>query len=163
MNIEKVIPAISWLKNYKSRYFYFDLISGINLGVSMIPKAMAYALVAGLPPIYGLYASFVAPLVAILFGSNKLLFTPLVGVMTVLVFTALSPLAEPGTQEYVNLAATLSLIVGFLILLIVMYRSTFSKKRRATSCSSVKFFICWSANCSEVAVASFHPLCSGIS
>jgi SulP family sulfate permease len=125
MNLEKVIPAISWLKNYKSRYFYFDLISGINLGVSMIPKAMAYALVAGLPPIYGLYASFVAPLVAILFGSNKLLFTGPVGVMTVLVFTALSPLAEPGTQEYINLAAMLSLIVGFLILLIALLRFTF--------------------------------------
>ena len=125
MNLEDVIPAISWLKGYKSRYFYFDLISGINLGVSMIPKAMAYALVAGLPPIYGLYASFVAPLVAILFGSNKLLFTGPVGVMTVLVFTALSPIAEPGSQEYISLAAMLSLMVGFLILLIAMLRLTF--------------------------------------
>ncbi len=125
MNLERLIPALSWLRNYKSRYFYFDLISGINLGVSMIPKAMAYALVAGLPPIYGLYASFVAPLVAILFGSNKLLFTGPVGVMTVLVFTALSPIAEPGTQEYINLAAMLSLIVGFIILMIALLRLTF--------------------------------------
>lgn len=125
MDLERVIPAISWLKSYRSRYFYFDLISGITLGVSMLPKAMAYALVAGLPPIYGLYASFVAPLVAILFGSNKLLFTGPVGVMTVLVFTALTPLAQPGSQEYVSLAALLSLIVGFIILIIPFLRLSF--------------------------------------
>lgn len=125
MNVEKFIPAVTWLKSYKSGYFYSDLIAGITLGVSMIPKAMAYALVAGLPPIYGLYASFVAPLVAILFGSNKLLFTGPVGVMTVLVFATLSPLAEPGSQEYITLAAMLSLIVGFIILAVALLRLTF--------------------------------------
>ncbi len=125
MNLERLIPALSWLRNYRSSYFYFDLISGINLGVSMIPKAMAYALVAGLPPIYGLYASFVAPLMAILFGSNRLLFTGPVGVMTVLVYTSLSPIAEPGSSEYVMLAATLSFMVGVLILLIALLRLTF--------------------------------------
>ncbi len=123
--LEKVIPALSWIKNYKSRYFYFDLIAGINLAVSMLPKAMAYALVAGLPPIYGLYASFVAPLVAIIFGSNKLLFTGPVGVMTVLVYTSISKYAEPGTPEYINLAAVLALIVGVVIFLIAVFRLTF--------------------------------------
>lgn len=125
MNMERVIPAISWLKSYKSRYFYFDLVAGINLGVSMLPNAMAYALVAGLPPIYGLYASFVAPLIAIFFGSNKLLFTGPVGVMAVLVFTTLSPIAQAGSQEYINLAAMLSLIVGFIMLAIALLRLTF--------------------------------------
>ena len=125
MNLEKIIPALSWIKGYKSRYLYFDLIAGLNLSVSMIPKAMAYAIVAGLPPVYGLYASFIAPLVGILFGSNRLLFTGPVGVMTVLVFTALSPIAEPGSQEYINLAAALSLIVGTIILLIALLRLSF--------------------------------------
>ncbi len=125
MNLEKIMPALSWIKGYKSRYLYFDFIAGLNLSVSMIPKSMAYALVAGLPPIYGLYASFVAPLVAILFGSNRLLFTGPVGVMTVLVFTALSPIAEPGTEQYINLAALLSLIVGIIILLIALLRLAF--------------------------------------
>jgi len=125
MRLEKVLPALTWLRGYKSSYLYFDFIAGINMGVSMIPKAMAYAVVAGLPPIYGLYASFIAPLVGILFGSNRLLFTGPVGVMTVLVFSALSPMAEPGSMEYVNMAATLSLVVGFIILVIALLRWTF--------------------------------------
>lgn len=125
MRPTNVLPALNWLKNYRSSYIYFDLVSGINLGVSMIPKAMAYSLVAGLPPIYGLYASFIAPLVAILFGSNRILFTGPVGVMTVLVFTSLSPMAEPFSQSYVGLAATLSLSVGFIMLVIAMLRLTF--------------------------------------
>jgi len=125
MRAENIIPAISWLKNYKTSYLYFDFISGINLGVSMIPKAMAYALVAGLPPIYGLYASFVAPLVGILFGSNRLLFTGPVGVMTVLVMSALSPIAEPQSPEYIGMAAMLTVLVGVIILTIAMLRLTF--------------------------------------
>jgi SulP family sulfate permease len=125
MNLEKVFPALSWIRGYKSSYLYFDFIAGINMGVSMIPKAMAYAVVAGLPPIYGLYASFVAPLVAILFGSNRLLFTGPVGVMTVLVYSSLSPIAEPNSQEWIGLAATLSLLVGIFILFIALLRWTF--------------------------------------
>lgn len=125
MDLEKLFPALSWIRGYKSSYLYFDFIAGITLGVSMIPKAMAYAVVAGMPPIYGLYASFVAPLVGILFGSNRLLFTGPVGVMTVLVYSALSPIAEVNSMEWINLAATLSLMVGFIILTIALMRWTF--------------------------------------
>lgn len=125
MKLKNLFPAVSWIKNYKSGNFYFDLLSSVNLSVSMLPKAMAYSLVAGLPPIYGLYASFVAPLIAILFGSNRILFTGPVGVMTVLVFTSLQPLAEPFSQEWISLAALLSLLVGIVILLIAVLRLTY--------------------------------------
>lgn len=113
------------MRNYKKSNLYFDLISSLNLSVSMLPKAMAYSLVAGLPPIYGLYASFIAPLVAILFGSNRLLFTGPVGVMTVLVFTSLQPLAEPFTMEWIHLAAMMSILVGLVILTIATLRLTY--------------------------------------
>ena len=62
-----------------------DAAAGANLALTMLPKAMAYAVVAGVPPVYGLYASCAAPALAIAFGSNRLLFTGPVGVMTVLV------------------------------------------------------------------------------
>ncbi len=128
MRLEKILPSITWIKNYKLKYLYFDLIASINLAVSMIPKGMAYALVAGLPPIYGLYASFIAPLIGILFGSNKLLFTGPVGVMTVLVYTSLSKFAEPQTPEYISMAATLALMVGIIMLFLGLFRLTFILK-----------------------------------
>src|SRR6266446_5474787 len=83
----------------------------------MLPKAMAYAVVAGVPPVYGLYASCAAPALAVAFGSNRLLFTGPVGVMTVLVLGSLHHFAEPFSPAYIELAASLTLMVGVLILL----------------------------------------------
>ena len=83
--------------------------AGCNLAVTMLPKAMAYAVVAGVPPAYGLYASCAAPALAVPFGSNRLLFTGPVGVMTVLVLGALHHFARPFSAAYVELAASLTL------------------------------------------------------
>src|SRR5262249_16089235 len=83
----------------------------------MLPKAMAYAVVAGVPPVYGLYASCAAPALAVAFGSNRLLFTGPVGVMTVLVLGSLHHFAESFSPAYIELAASLTLMVGPLILL----------------------------------------------
>src|SRR5262245_46804610 len=94
-----------------------DAAAGANLAMAMLPKAMAYAAVAGVPPAYGLYASCAAPALAVAFGSNRLLFTGPVGVMTVLVLGALRPFAEPFSVAYVELAASLTLMVGVFILL----------------------------------------------
>ena len=72
-----------------------DAAAGANLALTMLPKAMAYAVVAGVPPVYGLYASCAAPALAVAFGSNRLLFTGPVGVMTVLVLGSLHRFAHP--------------------------------------------------------------------
>src|SRR5258707_2356155 len=71
-----------------------DAAAGANLALTMLPKAMAYAVVAGVPPVYGLYASCAAPALAVAFGSNRLLFTGPIGVMTVLILAA-APLRPP--------------------------------------------------------------------
>src|SRR5262249_43313896 len=84
--------------------------------LTMLPKAMAYAVVAGVPPVYGLYASCAAPALAVVFGSNRLLFTGPVGVMTVLVLGSLHHFAEPFSPAYIKLAASLPLMVGPLAL-----------------------------------------------
>ena len=73
-----------------------DAAAGANLALTMLPKAMAYAVVAGVPPVYGLYASCAAPALAVAFGSNRLLFTGPVGVMTVLVLGSLHRFATPS-------------------------------------------------------------------
>jgi SulP family sulfate permease len=99
--------------------------AGANLALTMLPKAMAYAVVAGVPPVYGLYASCAAPALAIAFGSNRLLFTGPVGVMTVLVLGSLHHFAEPFSPAYIELAASLTLMVGILTLLFAAARLGF--------------------------------------
>ena len=78
-----------------------DAAAGANLALTMLPKAMAYAVVAGVPPVYGLYASCAAPALALAFGSNRLLFTGPVGVMSApgamgLMFSAALPPLKPA-------------------------------------------------------------------
>src|SRR6516164_2294942 len=102
-----------------------DAAAGANLALTMLPKAMAYAVVAGVPPVYGLYASCAAPALAIAFGSNRLLFTGPVGVMTVLVLGSLHHFAEPFSPAYIELAASLTLMVGVLTLLFAAARLGF--------------------------------------
>src|SRR5215471_5617157 len=102
-----------------------DAAAGANLALTMLPKAMAYAVVAGVPPVYGLYASCAAPAPAVAFGSNRLLFTGPVGVMTVLVLGSLHHFAAPFSAAYIELAACLTLMVGILTLLFAAARLTF--------------------------------------
>jgi SulP family sulfate permease len=102
-----------------------DAAAGANLAVAMLPKAMAYAAVAGVPPAYGLYASCAAPAIAVAFGSNRLLFTGPVGVMTVLVLGSLHHFAAPFSPAYIELAASLTLMVGILTLLFAAARLGF--------------------------------------
>src|SRR5262245_55743956 len=99
-----------------------DAAGGANLALAMLPKAMAYAAVAGVPPAYGLYASCAAPALAVAFGSNRLLFTGPVGVMTILVLGALHPFAEPFSPASVGWAPCLTLMVGVLTLLVAAAR-----------------------------------------
>lgn len=102
-----------------------DVAAGANLALTMLPKAMAYAVVAGVPPVYGLYASCAAPALAVAFGSNRLLFTGPVGVMTVLVLGSLHHFAQPFSPAYIELAASLTLMVGVLALLFAAARLGF--------------------------------------
>src|SRR5262249_53261702 len=88
-----------------------DAAAGANLALTMLPKAMAYAVVAGVPPVYRLYASCAAPALAIAFGSNRLLFTGPVGVMTLLVLGSLHHFAQAFSPGYIELAASLTLMV----------------------------------------------------
>jgi len=102
-----------------------DAAAGANLALTMLPKAMAYAVVAGVPPVYGLYASCAAPALAIAFGSNRLLFTGPVGVMTLLVLGSLHHFAQAFSPGYIELAASLTLMVGVLTLLFAAARLGF--------------------------------------
>jgi SulP family sulfate permease len=115
-------PFVSWLKEYRTSFFRSDVISGITVAVVLIPQAMAYAMLAGLPPVYGLYAATVTPLIAALWGSLRQLATGPIAIMSLLVLTSLTPLAEPGSREFIELAFLLAFMVGVFYLGIGLFR-----------------------------------------
>jgi MFS superfamily sulfate permease-like transporter len=89
-----------------------DLLAGLTVALVLIPQSLAYAELAGLPPYYGLYASFLPPLVASLFGSSRQLATGPVAVVSLLTSITLEPLATAGSQQYIAYAILLALLVG---------------------------------------------------
>lgn len=116
--LAKLFPGLLWLRGYHSGTFKSDLLSGLIIAFMLIPQGMGYALVAGLPPEYGLYACIFPPVIYALLGtSNKISMGP-VALDSILIITGLSVLAEPGTERYLELAILLTLMVGALQLLL---------------------------------------------
>lgn len=112
--LNKWLPGLVWLNGYKRNTFKHDLFSGVTIAFMLIPQGMGYAMVAGLPPEYGLYACIIPPMIYALLGtSNKISIGP-VALDSILIITGLSVLAEPGTEHYIELAIVLTLMVGFL-------------------------------------------------
>ena len=99
-----------------------DLIAGVSVALVAVPQSLAYAELAGLPPQYGLYASALPSLIAALFVSSRYLQTGPVALTSLLVFGALSTVAEPGDGDYIKNAALLALLVGGVRLLFGLVR-----------------------------------------
>ena len=118
----KVFPFVIWLRDYKVSMLRSDLLAGITVSVVLMPQAMAYAMLAGLPPVYGLYAAAVTPFIAGLWGSLRQLSTGPIAIMSLLVLTTLTPMAEPGSRQYIELAFLLAFMVGILYLGIGLFR-----------------------------------------
>lgn len=91
-----------------------DVVAGISVAILLIPQALAYAEIAGVPPYYGLYAAALPPIAAALLASSRHLQTGPVAMTALLTFGALSVIAEPGSDEYIELAILLALIVGVI-------------------------------------------------
>jgi len=112
MILAKIFPFLLWFKGYKGETFKFDLIAGITVAMVLIPQSMAYAQLAGLPAYYGLYAAFLPPMVAALFGSSRQLGTGPVAVVSLMSAASLEPLATAGSPEFIAYAIVLALVVG---------------------------------------------------
>ncbi len=110
--IEKVFPFVGWFRNYGKDAFKADMLSGLTVALVLIPQSMAYAQLAGLPSYYGLYASFLPPMIAALFGSSRQLATGPVAVVSLMTSASLEPLATAGSEGYIAYAIMLALMVG---------------------------------------------------
>ncbi|MBG0772697.1 SulP family inorganic anion transporter [Oleidesulfovibrio alaskensis] len=120
--LTRVFPFLGWFKGYTGESLRADLISGLTVALVLIPQSMAYAQLAGLPPYYGLYASFLPPLVAALFGSSRQLATGPVAVVSLMTSASLAPLATQGSEAYIAYAIMLALMVGLFQLALGVLR-----------------------------------------
>jgi len=120
--LHRFFPFLAWFKGYQLPTFRNDALAGITVAVVLIPQAMAYAMLAGLPPVYGLYAAAVTPLIGALWGSLRQLATGPIAIMSLLVLTTLTPLATPGSEQFVQLSFLLAFMVGIIYLIIGTFR-----------------------------------------
>ena len=103
-----------WAPDYTTDTLRQDATAGLTVGVMLIPQGMAYAVIAGVPPIYGLYAGLVPLLVYPLFGSSRQLALGPVAIDMLIVAAGIGALAQAGTERYVALAILLTALVGLL-------------------------------------------------
>ena len=110
--IKRIFPFLDWFSGYNLSLFKADGIAGLTVALVLIPQSMAYAQLAGMPAYYGLYAAFLPPMIASLFGSSRQLATGPVAVVSLMTAASLEPLATAGSEGYIAYAILLSLLVG---------------------------------------------------
>ncbi|MEZ5907167.1 MAG: sulfate permease [Hyphomicrobiaceae bacterium] len=117
------MPFKAMLAGYKREWITGDVTAGVVVAILLIPQAMAYALLVGLPASAGLYASLLPPLLYAAFGTSRVLAVGPTAILSLMVASALQPLAPIGTPEYMGLALTLSLMCAVLCLILGALRA----------------------------------------
>ena len=123
--IKKISPLAESLSNYRREQFIGDLIAGLVVAIMLVPQAMAYAMLAGLPPQVGLYASIIPLILYSLFGTSNSLAVGPVAMVSLLVLTGLSDIATPGSPEFIQLCLSLALLVGVMQIAMAAFRMGF--------------------------------------
>jgi len=112
--LQNALYITEWLPDYTGDALRKDAMAGLTVGVMLIPQGMAYAVIAGMPPIYGLYAGLVPLLVYPLFGSSRHIAFGPTAIDMLIVGAGVGALAQTGTEQYVTLAILLTAMVGVL-------------------------------------------------
>ncbi|MFW5924724.1 MAG: SulP family inorganic anion transporter [Myxococcota bacterium] len=112
--LERLVPLVASLRRYDGPTFKSDLAAGLTTAVMLIPQGMGYAMIAGLPPIYGLYSSVIPLLVYALFGTSRQLAVGPVAMVSLLTATGVGAIADTGTDAFIAYAILLALLVGLI-------------------------------------------------
>ena len=123
--LRSFFPILDWLPNYKKTHFSGDLFAGLTVGVMLIPQGMAYAMLAGLPPIFGLYAAFVPQVIYAFTGTSRQLAVGPVAMDSLLVAAGLGALAISKIEDYISMAVFLAFFMGAIQLLLGILRMGF--------------------------------------
>jgi len=111
-SVKKFFPFLDWWPTVNRRTIKADLVAGITGAIIVLPQGVAFAIIAGLPPEYGLYSAIVPAIIAALFGSSWHLISGPTTAISIVIFTTLSPLAPPSSAEYIRMALTLTFLAG---------------------------------------------------
>lgn len=123
--IKRYLPALLWLPHYNRRLLGSDLMAGVIVTLMVIPQSMAYAMLAGLPAVVGLYASLLPAIAYALLGTSRTLAVGPVAIIGLMTGAALSRIAVPGSQEYLEAAWHLSLLSGGMLVVMGVLRMGF--------------------------------------
>ncbi|WP_180073910.1 MULTISPECIES: SulP family inorganic anion transporter [unclassified Acinetobacter] len=118
-------PAWQWLQHYSTVKFKSDVLASLIVIAMLVPQGMAYSMLAGLPPIMGLYASILPMIVYALIGGSSTLSIGPVAIISMMTFATLNPLFEVGSPVYIEAATLLALMVGLISLLLGVLRFGF--------------------------------------
>jgi SulP family sulfate permease len=121
----RALPFLNWLWHYRRDDLTGDIMAGVIVAIMLVPQGMAYALLAGLPPEVGLYASIVPLAIYGLLGSSRVLAVGPTAVVSLLVISGVSQFAAQGTGEYLALALLLALLIGIMQVLMGLFRVGF--------------------------------------
>ena len=123
--LDRYIPITDWLRDYNTSHFKNDLRAGLTVGILLIPQSMAYAMLAGLPAVYGLYASIIPLAVYAVFGTSRQLGIGPVAIVSILIATGIGSFATPGSSRFIELVLVTALFVGFTQFLMGAFRLGF--------------------------------------
>lgn len=121
----RYLPILTWGRTYDKNALTNDLVAAVIVTIMLIPQSLAYALLAGLPPEAGLYASIVPIMLYAVFGTSRGLAVGPVAVISLLTATAIGNVAESGTADYVSAALTLAFLSGLFLTILGFFRLGF--------------------------------------
>ena len=120
-----LFPMADWLPKYPKQFLWSDFSAGLTVGIMLIPQGMAYAMIAGLPPVYGLYAALIPQLVYVLLGTSRQLSVGPVAMDSLLVASGLGALSLSGIEDYIQMAVFLALFMGSIQVVLGLVRIGF--------------------------------------
>lgn len=123
--LQRHVPLLQWARDYNRRMAAGDLLAAVIVTIMLIPQSLAYAMLAGLPPQMGLYASMLPLLAYAVFGTSRALAVGPVAVVSLMTASAISSIAAPGSAEYVTAALTLAFLSGIILMLMGAFRLGF--------------------------------------
>ncbi|MBF8221551.1 SulP family inorganic anion transporter [Halomonas sp. 328] len=123
--LKRYLPILTWLPHYNRRLCAADLLAGVIVTIMVIPQSLAYAILAGLPAVVGLYASILPLLAYTLLGTSRTLAVGPVAIVALMTGAALAGVATPGTPEYLQAALVLSLLSGLMLVAMGLARLGF--------------------------------------
>ncbi len=118
----KIFPFLQWWPMVTKKTVKADMLAALTGAIIVLPQGVAFAMIAGLPPIYGLYTAMIPPIIAALFGSSWHLISGPTTTISLIVFATLSVYAEPGSEQYIQLAIVLAFIAGSFRLMMGLAR-----------------------------------------